>query len=715
MNRSLFSPSWYRVAALTPRIRSHAQIRRHQYRGQTWYVLRDLSSDRVHRFSPAGYLIIGLMDGRRTVQQVWDTAIERLGDDAPTQDELIGLLSQLHGADVLQSDVPPDVAEMLQRRERFERGVFRSRWMNPLSWKFPLVDPERFLRRLLPAARHLFGAAGGLLWLAVVVPALVLAAVHWNDLSRNFLDRMLLPQHAVLLWLSFPVIKTLHELGHAMAVKAFGGEVHEMGVIVLVLTPVPYVDASSASAFRSKWQRVTVGAAGMLVEFFVAALAMFVWVAAEPGLVRSLAYNAIVIAGISTVLFNANPLLRYDGYYILADLLEIPNLYNRSRAYCGYLAERYLFGQAEAEPPDATAAERAWFVAHAALAFVYRVVVVVGIMLFIIGRSFYVGVALALVALGGWVIGPVGKAVRHLVSSPRLRRVRVRAIAVSVAGVIAGGLILGAVPVPFRSRAEGVIWVPDDALVRAETEGFVSRIAARVGARVRPGETLVECDDPMLRARAEVLAARQRELRARYDEQRPVDPVRAEIVRAELAYVTTELARVRERLAGLVLKSRAHGTLVVPDAESLAGRFVRKGDLLAYIVDLDMLTIRTVVPQTSIDLIRQRTRAIDVRLAERLDDVRRARLRREVPGGSDRLPSAALGSEGGGAVAVDPRDPKGVTAVQRVFQLDLELRAPSGLVNIGGRVYVRFDHGWEPLAVQWYRDLRQLFLARFSV
>jgi len=106
MTGYLFSTSWYRVADLKPRIRTHAHIYRHRYRGETWYALQDMASARVHRFSSSSYLVIGLMDGRRTVQEVWDTALARLGDDAPTQDEMIQLLSQLHGADVLQCDVP---------------------------------------------------------------------------------------------------------------------------------------------------------------------------------------------------------------------------------------------------------------------------------------------------------------------------------------------------------------------------------------------------------------------------------------------------------------------------------------------------------------------------------------------------------------------------------------------------------------------------------
>src|SRR3989475_8087291 len=132
MSGPLFSSSWYRVAKLTPRLRSHAHIHRHQYRGRTWYVLQDVSTDRFHRFSAPAYLVIGLMDGRRTVQEIWETATTRLGDDAPTQDEAIQLLGQLHAADVLQCDVPPDAAELLERRRKQSRRLWADRRPPPL-------------------------------------------------------------------------------------------------------------------------------------------------------------------------------------------------------------------------------------------------------------------------------------------------------------------------------------------------------------------------------------------------------------------------------------------------------------------------------------------------------------------------------------------------------------------------------------------------------
>ena len=715
MTEALFSPSWYRVAALTPRVRSHAQLHRHQYRGQTWYVLHDRSNERFHRFSPKAYAFIGLMDGRRTVQDLWELASTKLGDDAPTQPEVVQLLSQLHSADVLQCDIPPDIAELLHRHERLQQMKWQRRLTSIFAWQFPLFDPERLLQTFVSLVRPFFGWGGAVLWLCLVIPAVLIGAVHWSDLTGDLIDRMTTPQNLVLLWFLFPAIKALHEFGHAFAVKVFGGEVHEMGMMLLVFSPVPYVNASASSAFSSKWQRIVVGAAGMIVELVIASVAMYVWVSAEPGTVRTLAYNTIMIAGISTVIFNGNPLLRFDGYYILADLIEIPNLQQRANAYLGYLCERYLFDREEAQVPHATQSERAWFVGYAVSSFIYRIFVVFAILMFLTDQFFALGMFFALLTGFIWFVLPLGKGLTYLFTSPRVRRVRGRAIAVSTGAM---ALILAALcltPVPFRTRAEGVVWIPDEAIVRAGADGFVERVVGVPGTRVSRGDVLVICHDSVLATQLKVLEGKSQEIDARIREQIPKNLLKAEVFREEKRYLEEKLARTREQVQDLVITAKVDGTLVLPRADDLPGRFVHRGDVLAHVVDLNTLTVRTIIDQSDIALIRHGTKAVQVRLAERLASPIDAGVTRLVPAASDELPSPALGSEGGGQVPMDPKDPKGQKAVRKVFQMDLQLPLDMGIVNVGERAYVRFDHGWEPLMAQWYRQGRQLFLSRFHV
>jgi putative peptide zinc metalloprotease protein len=715
MSEALFSPSWYRVATLAPRLRSHAQLHRHQYRGQTWYVLQDRSNERFHRFSPAAYAFIGLMDGQRTVQDIWEFASTKLGDDAPTQPEVVQLLSQLHSADVLQCDIPPDIAELLHRHEQTQQKKWQRRIMSIFAWQFPLFDPERLLQTFVSLVRPFFGWAGALLWLGFVIPAVLIGAAHWSDLTANLIDRMTTPQNLVLLWFLFPIIKALHEFGHAFAVKAFGGEVHEMGIMLLVFSPVPYVDASASSAFPSKWQRVVVGAAGMIVELVIASVAMFVWVSVEPGTVRMLAYNTIMIAGISTVLFNANPLLRFDGYYILADLIEIPNLRQRANTYLGYLCERYLFGREEAQLPHVTPGERAWFVGYSVTSFVYRIFIVVAILMFLTDQFFVLGMFFAILTAFTWFVLPLGKGLSYLFTSPRIRRVRGRALAVTI-GAIASVLVgLCLTPVPFRTRAEGIVWIPDEAIVRAGADGFVGQVVGIPGSKVSRGDVLMVCHDSVLTTQVTVLEGQLREIDARIREQVPENIAKAKMLEEEKHYIEEKLARTREQVQDLVMTAKVDGTLVLPRAEDLPGRFVHRGDVLAHVVDLNTLTVRTIVDQTDIDLIRHNTKTVQVRLAERLASPIDAGVVRLVPAASDELPSPALGTEGGGQVPMDPKDPKGQKAMRKVFQVDLQLPVELGLVNVGGRVYVRFDHGWDTLMAQWYRQGRQLFLSRFNV
>ncbi len=715
MSRSLFSTSWYRVKDLCPRLRPHVRIHRHFYRGEAWYVLQDASRASFHRFTPVTNLLIGWMDGRRSVDAIWQLACHELGDEAPTQDELIGLLGQLHAADALQSDVPPDVAELFERSERGERQQWLGRALSPLAIRIPLFDPERLLARSAGLVRPLFSWLGLALWLAVVLPALGLAAIHWDALTDNLLDQVFTPQNLALIWFLFPLVKALHEAGHGYATKVFGGEVHDMGVMLLVFTPVPYVDASSSWAFDSKYRRALVGLAGMGVELFVAALACYVWVAAEPGALRAMAHNVLVISGVTTLVFNANPLLRFDGYYVLSDLAELPNLRTRANKYLGYLVERHLLGKRDAAAPATAPGEPAWFVGYAVAAFVYRVFIVVAILLWILDQFLLAGIVLGLTAAIGWFGIPLAKGLRQLLTGPSLRGVRARAV-LGVGGLaLALAVLLFAVPWPLRTRAEGVVWLPDDAYVRSAARGFVARTLVEPGARVRRGELLLEIADPLLEAQQELLEARVRELEALYRSQQQRDWQESRVTLEALRYARRDLERARERLAELEVRSAREGTLVLPRAADLPGRFVEKGQLLGSVVDLDTIRVRAVVPQDDIDLVRRRTSEVRVRLAEDLAETHRAEIRRIVPAASDRLPSAALSSAGGGGMPLDPSDAAGTRSIESHFEVELELPAELPLLNAGGRVYVRFDHGAEPLGFQWYRRVRQLFLARFHV
>lgn len=715
MSESMFSSSWYRIASLQPRLKGHIQIHRHHYRGQLWYILQDYSSSLNHRFSPQAHYIISLMNGSRNFQEIWELALEHLGDDAPTQDELVKLLGQLHGSDLLICDVPPDTLDLFQRYERKQRGKWLQRLWSPLSIRFPLWDPDAFLDRWLFLVRPLFGWLGILVWVLVVSTALILAASHWVDLSRDVSDRVWAPGNLLLLFFVYPLVKLLHEFGHAFSTKVWGGEVHEMGMMLLVFMPIPYVDASSAWGFRDKKKRAIVGAAGMAVEMFLAAIALFIWLNVEQGFVRAIAYNVMLIGGASTIFFNGNPLLRFDGYYIFADLIEIPNLASRANNYLGYLFQHYVFGVKTVNSPVTAKGERSWFLIYGIASFCYRMLITFSITFFVASQFFLIGVILALWAVGTMILVPATKCFRFVFSNPMIQQSRVRTIATSVtlALIILGFLLL--FPMPLNTYAEGVVWLPEQAKVRAKTEGFVTKILAGSNTVVVRDQILIELDDPILKLKKNILDNQLDELEAKLKESWMEDRVKAQIIEEQMRSVTAELAEVTERIDNLTLKSQGKGVFIVPHAEDLKDRFLHKGDLVGYVVNYPITTIRTVVTQDNIGLVKERTRNVQVRLADNIKHLYPAKILREIPAASDVLPSPALGITGGGTIPVNPADEKGEKAFEPVFHIELAFPPGTDVRNIGERVYIRFNHGRESLAMQWYRLARQLFLRTFSV
>lgn len=717
MDSPLLSNSWYRVAQLQPRLRTHARLHRMRYRGELWYLLQDPVSGRVHRFTRSARLLIAAMNGERTVQDLWELANRRLGEEAPTQDEVIHLLGQLHGADLLQTDVLPDVAELFERGRKHERSTRTRSWLNPMAIRIHLLDPDALLNRIRPLVNLLWGRWGGILWLLLVLPALVLLPPRWDELTGNFSDRVLATENLLLLWLVFPVIKALHEFGHAAATKRGGGEVHDVGIVMLVLMPVPYVEASASTVFRSKWQRAVVAASGMAVELLLAALAFYLWLLVEPSVVRSILFNVMLVAGVSTIVFNGNPLLRYDAYYILADLLEMPNLAQRSLRYWSYLLERYAFGVRDASTPEQGARDKAWLLAYGLLSTCYRIMVTVAIALFIAGEFFFIGVLLAIWAVVSMALLPLFRGLRHLAGSSRLRTRRVRVWGVTGGFVAVLLLLLFVVPAPFRTVLEGVAWLPSSAMVRAAEDGSVDRLVAAPGSRVAAGELLAELRNPALQARHDAAAARVEQLSAQYLGTMGSDRGQAAILREQLEAARSEQASARERLDRLAVRAAHAGVFMVPRPQDLPGRWQRQGDLIGYVLDRPQPIARVVAPQDAADVVRAAVTGIEVRLAHQPGVTVPARLEREVPAGEAYLPSRALAQEGGGQLATDNRDGHGARTLERTFQFDLALvSGPEPLpVFFGERVHARFEHPPEPIGLQWLRSARRLFLSHFHV
>jgi putative peptide zinc metalloprotease protein len=710
-----YSPSWYRVSAMKPRLRAHIAIHRQRFRGELWYVIQDHQTGRFHRLAPAAHHAACLMDGRRTVQRIWEMVGERLGADQPSQEDMVRLLALLHSADLLLGEIPPDMAELADRAQSQDRRALVQKLRNPLALRLPLLDPDRFLGATMPLVRPLFTLFGLFAWLILVVSGLMLAVVHWPELTDNAADRAFSAQNLLLLIAIYPAMKLVHELGHAYATKAWGGEVHEMGIMLLVLVPVPYVDASASAAFREKWRRAVVGGAGIMVEAALASAAIILWVYAEPGLVRALAFNIALIGGVSTLLFNGNPLLRFDGYYVFADLVEIPNLSTRANKYAFYLLRRVAFGVRDEAPAATGRGEAKWLLTYAVASFLYRGAVTFTIALFVATKLFFIGVALALAAVFSALVWPLLKGIRYLFTSPQLAQHRGRAVLVSAAASFSVIAVLFIIPLPYATMTEGIVWVGDRSTLRALVDGTVENVDVENGRKVGAATLLVTLADPVLVANNDVLESQLGELRLRLEAVRLGDIVQANLLGEQIRHTEGQLAANRRQVADLKVMADKEGRFLIADDQDLPGRFVRRGDVIGYLLGDDDPIIRVVVPQADADLVRRRTRRIEVSLAEHTDRPMPATIVRGVPAALAEIPHAALATVGGGTVVLDPTKTDQLRPLEPLFHFDIRVTNGELPVRLGARAHVRFDHGYEPLAYRVGRSVRQLFLRQFGV
>ena len=711
MRESLFSPLWYRVAEKHPQLRSEVRTQRQQVRDQRWYLLVNPTNGRQFRVNEQAWAFIGRCDGHLTVEQVWNALLEQFRDDAPTQNEVIQLLNQLDEHELIAYEHTADPATLARRRSERTKAKAQG-FVNPFAMRVPLGDPSAFLRKLDAWPRVLFNRATLAVWLVATLSAFVAAAAHWDSLALHARNFMATPRYLLIAWLVFPLLKAVHELAHALAVRRWGGTVGGMGFSLFVLVPAPYVDASASAAFRSRYQRVVVGAAGMMAELVIAALALLVWLNVQPGLVSDVAFVTMFIASVTTVIFNGNPLLPFDAYFIACDVLDLPNLGPRSRTWWSRAMLRAAGGAKAPELMSVSRGEGKWLALYAPLALVYRIVLSVGLVIWLGVHSTFLAVAGGLVLAFSVVAKPLYTTVKRMreMLPPGSARRRAGAVGLAVAGALL--VAICAVPLPFHTVATGVVWPPEHARVRPGTDGFVAQILARDGDRVAAGQVLVVLDDPALLVERERLVNRVEQLEAGRYSALSSSPEAAKNAEEELARVQQDLVRVGQKIAELEVRAGAAGVLVMPQQQDLPGTFVKKGGTLAYVLERTDVGVRAAVAEYDAAFLREGTRSVEVRLAGDARTLRAERVR-DIPAATHDLPSAALGDRGGGPYATDPADTEGMRSQEAIVVVDVTL-PETALERLGSRAWVRFDHGAMPLAARWYRQARQVLLQHFN-
>jgi len=710
---------WPQLAKLQPSLPQHIEFQRRHYQGETWYLLQDKTSGRFHRLNGSAYRLLSFMNGRNSLQTILAAAsapeFYEQPEDAPTRAELVHLVQYLHVADLLLCDMPPSTQELFTRQQLKHKQRWQRLLVNPLTWKIPLGSPDRLLDFLLPLARLLATPFMGVIWLCLLGYSLLVAAQHWPELTHGQLDHLLSPGNLFLLWLTYPLLKLLHELGHGLFTKVWGGEVQEWGLVFILGTPLPYVDATAATGFATKSRRLMVSAAGMAVELFIAALALLLWVQVEDGLLRDTLFNIMVIGSVSTLFFNGNPLMRFDGYHLLGDACDLPNLAARANQQLSYSVNRYLYGVAGLVSPAASRAEGVFLVSYALAAFVYRLFILVVIVR--IAASYFptLGLLLAIWLIFIQLLWPALNYCLKLIKGKSAAGPKTRAVKVvsGALGVLLLFLLL--VPLPRTTSGEGVVWLPDDANIKARADGEVVQLMVQDGEAVEQGQLLIQLRNNTLEANLRTKQAVLREYNARYQKAWAEDRAEAQLLVQDIAAIEAELGHLQLQVSHLQILSPAAGHFRRLQHYELVGSYVHYGDRLGIIDKPEQVRVRAALTQEEIGAVRQATQAIDVKFASQSMRVYSATLIEQVPAGTFELPSVVLGAQGGGRLAIDTRVPEGTKSAHMIFVVDLAVTGLQSRDYFGDRVYIQFHHPLEPALIQLFRILEQLFIRGFQI
>jgi putative peptide zinc metalloprotease protein len=611
-------------------------------------LVYDPLAHRYHELSPDACVILALWRGPAEAETIAAEASVRLGRDVPPA-EILSIARMLDASGLLAEPLRGWKSE-LDRRQAGRKGPLSWLLHNYLFIRVPLVRPDAFLQATLPAARRLAATPVLLAIAGLGLVGLVLAVRQWSVFESTFMH-FLSVEGALFYGLALCFVKILHELGHAYAARAYGCRVPTMGVAFVVLAPLLYSDVTDGWRLENRRQRMIIGAAGVLTELAVAAIALFAWAVLPDGTLRSAAYFLATVSLIGSLAINASPLMRFDGYYLLADAWGIPNLQQRAFALMRWRLRELLFGLGDPCPEDWTARRRAAVLAYAVVAAIYRLFLFIGIALLVYHMTFkLLGILLFLVEIIWFVARPIHQELR-VWWSMRGRIAGRRRSVVSLGGA-AAVVALAAVPLPHRVEVPAIVEPVAAQAVFAPASGQLVRIHVRPGDSVAAGDVLFSLAAPKLEAdiaRVEIQLALARERHQRRAADR-ADRDSTLVIEGEIAKLLETLDGLRRLRDDLAIKASLDGTVreIMPDIHER--RWIQRGEELAAIVGGDAIQFRGYASEEAREALRvaargrfipdaPRGRAVDVRLAAIAET------------SADALDLAPLSSLNGGPVA----------------------------------------------------------------
>ncbi len=709
------------------RRRSDLTIVPQRYEGRTYYVVKDPVGLRYYRFKEQEHFLLLKMDGGHTLDEAQKAFEGRFRPERLPLEDLEQFGKQLLSMGLVQNESPQAGKLLYDNRTKRVRMEWLQTLTNILYIKVPVFDPEKLLTKMLPYLWWMFTKLFLIGSVCFMITAGLLVLTHFTTFYSRLptFESYFSFKNMIYMWAALGVVKVIHEFGHGLSCKAFDGEVHEMGFLLLCFSPAMYCNVSDAWRLPSKWHRIIISFAGIYVELMIAAAATFIWwnTSSQPFL-NNLCLNLMVLCSVSTVMFNGNPLMRYDGYYILADWLEIPNLRDRANKYLQNLAMDWCLGIEVPPEQYMERGRRILFVLFAVVSYIYRWVITFVILKFMASflKPYKLEVVSELLAVGalasmiGWPMYRLIKNVRQRGRLPDMKPIRA-AISASVVAVVLGVVFFVPLPVT-RIRQYGFVEVQpaERANVSIEVPSILKAIHVKEGQSVKKGKVLAEFVSLELENQRDQALA-QMDIKANLvkycDEQvnKEIDPREKTYVQEQRAKAESERRTAKDhydfvmaQFQKLTLRAPRDGVVIgLPQIDEIGKRWDREQNtVFCSIGDKTKLRVLVPIEPTDYELLLQNYRKATAQnpllatIRVQGNDLQTWRGRiGELPKQDAKYIPEQLSSKAGGPLAVKPTSSQNQLVPQSQVYLvgiDFEQADDSVAINAGAQVKIHCEY-----------------------
>ncbi len=551
--------------------RRDLKVQEIQFQGGSWKIVKDPLSLKYFRLRREELRVVELLDGTISLEELHRRLRSEFPASRTTRAELQALIADLAYKGLIRSTRAGRGTSILRDQKKLEKSRLLQAILSPFFIKFPGWDAQPTLERIYPRTRWMFQPWVVALALLFIVTSWLQLSIRLDDVYGRFstLSGFFRPGNLVLLWLTLGVTKVIHELAHGLACRHFGGECHEIGVSLLVFSPCLYCDVSDTWMLPRKRDRILVAAAGIYIEVLVSALALTLWSWTQPGLLNFLLLNIFMVTTVSTVIYNANPLLRYDGYYILSDWLEIPNLRAKADQEIRQLFLKLCTGVSPPISQHAPTGSRHWFVAYAFAATLNRCILAAAIFGFLYHllrpyglQNLAIFAASVSVAVCLYRVSAACFRSLSLAGENTVNPMRIAMTVMTLIGLICAGVF---VPLPIHGHAPLIIEPAGMRNVYSQVEGAVEKILVRPGTTVIAGQPLLRLRNDALEAELAKLQAiaRKRHLDAAVARSLD-DSAGLELAGESIKSAEEELDSLQDRINRLTVNAPYGGVLITP-------------------------------------------------------------------------------------------------------------------------------------------------------